>query len=158
VTSANELGGELWKLPLEVKGAEVVQRDPEGNPFEVKHNYGKGQVIYYSSAVTLAYFHRNNPVVQQWILEPALKQVSEMPIQLKLGSDHLLFRGLVGTLKMTAILTNWGDTQTAVVRFRGVHKVKNAITGEDLPVTTEAGSTLVKVLVSAGTSTVLIAE
>jgi beta-galactosidase len=158
VTASNELGGELWKLPLEVKGAEVIQRDPDGNPFEVKHTYGKGQVIYYTSAVTLAYLRRGNPIVHQWILEPALNQVSAMPIQLKQGSDHLLFRGLTGASGMTAILTNWGDTQTAIVSFTGVHKVKNVVTGEQVPVTTDAGSTLATVSLAAGNSAVLMTE
>ena len=58
VTVQNELGGELWKLPLEPKGAEVVLRDRDGHPFEVKHAYGKGQVYSFESAVTLAYLRR----------------------------------------------------------------------------------------------------
>jgi len=158
VTPQNELGGELWKLPLEIKGADVIQRDPDGNPFEIKHSFGKGHVIYYSSAVTVAYLLRGNPIVHQWILEPALKELSAMPIQLKQGSDHLLFRGLTGASGMTAILTNWGDTQTAVVSFAGVHKVKNVVTGEQVPVTLGAGNTLATVSVAAGTSAVLMTE
>ena len=158
VTPQNELGGQLWKLPLTVKGAEVLLRDPDGNPFAVKNTYGKGQVYYFTSAVTLAYLLRGNPIVDQWILEPALKQVSEMPIQLKQGTDHLLFRGLTGASGSTAILTNWGDTQTAVVSFKGVHKVKNAVTGEQIPVTTDQGNTIATTSVAAGTSAVLITE
>jgi beta-galactosidase len=158
VTSQNEQGGELWKLPLEVKGAEVMLRDADGNPFAVKHRYGKGQIYYYSSAVTLAYKRRNNPVVQQWIVEPALKPLSEMPIELKQGSDRVIFRGLVGPSGSTAILSNWGETQTASVRFRGVHKVKNAITGELVPVTTDQGNTIAAISLAEGTSAVLMTE
>lgn len=158
VTSANELGGELWKLPLAVKGADVILRDRDGNPFEVKHSYGKGQVTYFSSAVTLAYLRRGNPIVHRWILEPALQQAARMPIQLNQGSDYLLFRGLTGATGSTAILTNWGDTQTAVVRFSGIHKIKNVITGEEIPVTTQQGSSVASVSVQAGTSVVLTTE
>jgi beta-galactosidase GanA len=158
VTADKELGGELWKMPLEVKGAQVLLRDPDGNPFAVKNTFGKGQVYYFESAVTLAYLRRGNPIVHQWILEPALKQVSEMPIQLKKGSDHLLFRGLTGASGSTAILTNWGETQTAVVSFSGIHKVKNAVTGQEVSVTTEKGNTLATVSVAAGTSAVLMTE
>jgi beta-galactosidase GanA len=158
VTPQNELGGELWKLPLELKGAEVVIRDGEGNPFEVKHNFGKGQVYYFESAVTLAYLRRNNPAVEKWILEPALKQVSEMPIQLKEGSDRVIFRGLVGASQATAILSNWGETQKAAVSFRGTHKVKNALTGEPVPTTTDQGNTLATIALPAGTSAVLMTE
>lgn len=158
VTPQNELGGQLWKMPLEVKGAEVLLRDGDGYPFAVKNNYGKGHVYYFESAVTLAYLRRGNPTVHQWIIEPALKQVSEMPIQLKQGSDHLLFRGLTGASGATAILTNWGDTQTAVVSFKGIHRVKNAVTGEEVPVTTDQGNTIATTSVAAGTSAVLITE
>jgi hypothetical protein len=81
-----------------------------------------------------------------------------MPIQLKQGSDHLLFRGLTGASGSTAILTNWGDTQTAIVSFSGVHKVRNAVTGEEVSVTTDKGNTLATVSVAAGTSAVLMTE
>jgi beta-galactosidase len=158
VTPANELGGELWKLPAEVKGGTVVQKDADGNPFEVKNTYGKGNVTYFTSAVTLAYHRRENPIVHQWILEPALKQAAEMPIQLKKGSDHLLFRGLTGASGSTAILTNWGETQTATVLFKGVHKVKNVMTGQEVPVTSEGGNTLATLSVAAGTDAVLMTE
>ena len=47
VTAENEEGGEFWRLPLELKGAEVVLRTPDGKPFEVRHAYGKGQVIVF---------------------------------------------------------------------------------------------------------------
>lgn len=158
VTPQNELGGELWRLPLELKGAEVVMRDGDGNPFEVKHNFGKGQVYYFESAVTLAYLRRNNPVVHQWIIEAALRHASEMPIQLKQGSETVIFRGLVGASGSTAILTNWGETQKAVVSFRGAQKVKNALTGEPVQTTTEQGNTLATITVPAGTSAVLTTE
>ena len=158
VTSQNEQGGELWRLPLELKGSEVMMRDAEGNAFAVKHSFGKGEVFYYASAVTLAYKRRNNPVVQQWIIEPALKQVSEMPIQLRQGSDRVIFRGLAGSSGSAAILSNWGETQTAVVSFRGIHKVKNAITGEPVPATADQGNTIASFPLPAGTSVVLMTE
>ena len=158
VTAQNEQGGELWKLPLELKGAEVVTRDHEGNPFAVKHAFGKGQVFYFASAVSLAYKRRNNPLVQRWITEPAQRQAAEMPVQLKQGSDKVIFRGLVGTSGSAAILSNWGETQDVAVTFRGVHKVKDAITGEAVPVTAEGGNTTAKMRLAAGIAAVLMTE
>jgi hypothetical protein len=108
--------------------------------------------------VTLAYLRRGNPVVQQWILEPALQQADEMPIQLKRGSDHLLFRGLVGASETAAILTNWGETQTATVLFNGERKVKDVLTGKEVPITTKGGNTLATLEVAAGTSAVLVTQ
>ena len=46
VTDANEQGGELWKLPLAMKGGQVLLRDREGQPFAIRHQFGKGQAIY----------------------------------------------------------------------------------------------------------------
>ena len=158
VTAHNEEGGELWKLPLQLKGAEVIMRDGDGNPFAVKHNFGKGQVEYFASAVTLAYKRRNNPLVQEWIVEPALRQVSEMPIQLKQGSDKVIFRGLVGASGSAAVLSNWGDTQQVTVSFRGIHTVKEAIAGEPVKGSTDHENTTVTIRLAAGTSAVLMTE
>jgi beta-galactosidase len=158
VTPQKELGGELWKLPAEVKGGTVVLKDEDGNPFEVKNTFGKGHVTYFTSSVTLAYLKRGNATVHQWILEPALKQAGETPIQMKKGSDHLLFRGLSGASGQAAILTNWGETQTATILFRGAHKVKDVVTGQQVPVTSEGGNTLATLTVAAGTDAVLMTE
>ena len=158
VTPQDEQGGELWKLPLEVNGAEVLLRDREGNPFAVKHAFGRGQVYYFASAVTLAYKRRDNPLVQQWIIEPAERQVAGMPVQLKQGSDKVIFRGLTGTSGSAAILSNWGEAQDVAVTFCGVHKVKNAVTSEALPVTVDEGNTTARMRLAAGTSAVLLTE
>jgi beta-galactosidase len=158
VTPAHELGGELWKLPLNVEGANVILRDDDGNPFEVKHKYGNGQVTYFTSAVTLAYLRRENDIVHQWILEPAIKEEAEMPVRLKQGSDHLIFRGLTGASRSSAILVNWGDAQTAIVSFAGIHKVKNVVTGEEVPVTRDQGNTDATVMVPKATTVVLMTE
>lgn len=158
VTPQKELGGELWKLPAEVKGGTVVLKDGDGNPFEVKNRYGKGTVTYFTSSVTLAYLRRGNPIVHRWILEPALKYASETPVQLKKGSDHLLFRGLVGMSSEAAILTNWGETQTATVVFKGTHKVKDVVSGKQVAVAVQDGDTAATLQVDAGTNAVLVTE
>lgn len=158
VTPQNELGGELWKLPGQVMGATVVLKDGDGNPFEVKNRYGRGSVTYFTSSVMLAYLRRGNPLVYQWILEPALKHAGETPVQLKKGSDHLLFRGLVSATGEAAILTNWGETQTATVLFKGRHKVKDVVTGKEVPATLERGDTVATLQIDAGTDAVLVTE
>ena len=145
VTAQKEEGGELWKLPLELKGAEVVLRTPDETPFEVKHAFGKGQVFYFESAVTLAYEKRYNPVVQQWIVGPALDGMSGEDVSLREGSREIMFRGMVQPTGLAAVLSNWGEAQTAVVSFRGACTVVDAITGEAVPVTEENGRTLATV-------------
>lgn len=86
VTAENEEGGELWRLPLELKGAEVVLRAPDG---------------------------------------------------------------------LAAVLSHWGDSQTAVVSFLGDYKVVDTMTGVTAPVTEENGRTLAAVAMKSGAVAVL---
>ncbi|MGC2250576.1 MAG: beta-galactosidase trimerization domain-containing protein, partial [Acidobacteriaceae bacterium] len=155
VTAENEEGGELWKLPLELKGAEVVLRTPDGKPFEVKHAYGNGNVFYFESAVSLAYDMRFNPIVQQWIVAPSLADASHQQVALTQGSGEIMFRGMVQPDGLAAVLSNWGDAQKAVVSFLGDDKVVDTMTGETVPVTEENGRTLATVNMNAGAVTIL---
>ena len=155
VTSQNEQGGELWKLPLEMKGAEVVMRTKSGKPFEVKHAFGMGQVYYFESAVTLAYARRLNPIVQQWIVAPALAEVASQKVSMLQGSRKILFRGMTLPDGAGAILSNWGDAGQAVISFRGAYAVTDAITGASVPVTQNNGHTLATVNLPAGSVAVL---
>src|SRR5208337_3556462 len=150
VTSQDERAGELWKLPLELKGATVVLRDRDGKPFATRHHFGKGQVLYFESALTLAYFKRNNSVVQQLIVKPALEAQADAPVQLTKGSDKICFRGLSHPSGPMAILTNWGDAETVVVSFSGHYTVVDALTGKSIPVAHAQGRTVATVELQAG--------
>ncbi len=143
---------------MQLRGAEVTLRDNDGNPFAVKHHFGKGEVYYFESAVTLAYARRNNPTVQQWIIGPASKQRDEMPVQLIAGSEKVILRGMVGSQGLTAILTNWGETQKVTVRFAGIHKATNAMTGDNLQVSLDHESSTVTLQLDAGSSVLLLAK
>lgn len=155
VTAENEQGGELWKLPLELKGAEVVLRTPDGKPFEVKHAFGKGNVFYFESAVTLAYAMRSNPTVQQWIVGPSVAVESGEEVLLQQGSRETMFRGMEWPEGVAAVLSNWGDAEKAVVSFRGSYNVVDTITGETVPVREENGRTLATVNMQSGAVAVL---
>ena len=155
VTSQNERGGELWKLPLELKGAEVVMRDRQGKPFATKHQFGKGQALYFEAAVALGYFQRNNPVVQQWIIEPAAKVQVNTLVQVKKGSATVGFRGLESRSGAVAILTNWGGTESVTVSFRGNYAVTDALTNAPVEVAHEQGATLATVRLPTGAVSVL---
>jgi beta-galactosidase GanA len=158
VTSQNERGGELWKLPLELKGAEVILRDQQGKPFATQHHFGKGQAIYFESAVTLGYFKRNNPLVQQWIIDPAMKVQANAPVQVEKAPSTVGFRGLLYKSGPVAILTNWGDMDTVVVSFRGDYAVADTLTGAPVEVTHQQGTTLATVKLPAGAVSVLRAR
>jgi beta-galactosidase len=150
ITSRNEGAGELWKLPLELKGAEVVLRDRDGKPFAMRHHFGRGQSLYFESALTLAYYKRNNPVVQQLIVKPALDAQADSLVQLAKGSDRVCFRGLAHPSGPVAILSNWGDRDTVVVSFRGHYTVSDALTGKSIQVAHAQGRTFASVELQAG--------
>ncbi len=150
VTGQNERAGELWRLPLELKGAEVVLRDRGGKPFATRHHFGKGQALYFESALTLAYFKCSNPVVQRLIAKAALDDQSDMPVLLTKGSEKIGFRGLTCPSGLVAILMNWGDAETVIASFRGRYSVVDEITGKSIPVTHAQGRTLATVELAAG--------
>lgn len=154
VTAQDEKGGELWRLPLKLKGADVLLRDPEGNPFEVRHAFGKGQAYYFESAVALAYARRLNPVVEQWIAGVATPLQKKEPVSLVRGSREVLFRGMMRPGGEAAILINWGETQKVVVSFRGADTVTDA-TGKSLPTSQQNGRTLAIVTLPKGAVAVL---
>jgi beta-galactosidase len=158
VTDRNELGGELWKLPLEIKGAEVFLRDREGKPFGVKHRMGKGRVIYYESALTLAYAKRSHPLVQKWIIEPALATLHSIPVYLAQGSERVTFRGMLHPAGPVAILSNWGETEKVAVSFRGEYTVAEILSGAALSIHHEQGITLAAFTLRARSAAILRAE
>jgi len=155
VTTASEEGGELWQLPLELSGADVVLRTRDGRPFEVRNTFGKGQVYYFESAVSLAYLRRFNSIVQHWIAGPSLPARNSQVVSLIQGSREVLLRGMVHPTGLAAILTNWGAAQKVVVSFRGAYTVTNAITGEAVPVSHEGGRTLATVNLPAASVAIL---
>jgi hypothetical protein len=142
ITSQNERAGELWKLPLELKGADVVLHDRDGKPFATQHHFGKGQGLYFESALTLGYFKRHSPIVQRWIIEPAMKTQEDALVQLRKGSDRICFRGLAHSSGPVAILSNWGEGETVVLSFRGDYKVADALTGKPIQAAHKQGRTL----------------
>jgi hypothetical protein len=46
-------GGELWRLDLNLQGAEVMRRDGTGKPVATSHRFGKGIAYYYATALSL---------------------------------------------------------------------------------------------------------
>jgi beta-galactosidase len=155
ITSQDELAGELWRLPLELRSAEAFLSDKGGKPFATRNRCGKGRVIYFESALTLAYAKRSNPVVQQWIVQAAKELSGELPIQLTKGSPQIAFRGLVHSSGAVAILSNWGPSQEVTVAFQGEHRVVNPLTSERLTASFHDSLTSVQIFVPSDTVVVI---
>jgi len=151
LTSEKEQGGERWRMPLELKGAEVLLRDAEGQPFATLHRFGKGRAIYYGSALTLSYYLHGSPRVQKWIVSPALEHAADLTVQVTRGSADITLRGLQYPGGMMAVLVNWGDTSDVTVRFGQVHgKAVEVVSGTELESTRDRVATEVKLTVPVG--------
>ncbi len=84
-----------------------------------------------------------------------MADASRQQVSLPQGSREIMFRGMVQPDGLAAVLSNWGDTQKAVVSFLGDYRVANTMTGETVPVTEENGRTLATVNMKAGAVTIL---
>ncbi|MGI0135146.1 MAG: beta-galactosidase trimerization domain-containing protein, partial [Candidatus Micrarchaeaceae archaeon] len=159
VTEAAEKGGELWKIPLQLHGAQVVIRDREGRPFATEHAYGKGRAIYYGAAVSLAYFRRDNPQVLEWIVSPALKASSSSLVQLVRASGQVGFRSLHHSSGPLAILTNWDQDSEIQVRFGGQYEtITDLVSNSQVKVTRRGQYTYTELTLRAGNACVVKAN
>jgi hypothetical protein len=65
---------------------------------------------------------------------------------------------MIGPEGPIAILTNWGATTKVSVRFAGTHAVIDAITEEVLPVEVAGGSSIVSLIMTSGSSALLLTK
>ena len=159
VTDDNEQGGELWKIPLKLRGTQVAVKDRRGKPFATEHAFGKGHAVYYASALTLAYFQRGNPEVGKWITAPSVKAESQSLVQLTKGSGQVGFRALHHPSGPVAVITNWGPDEQVIVRFRGDYaSIKNHLDGALVRVTQHEGFADAELTLKSGKACVLKAS
>jgi|GEM_PF-973166 len=159
LTEANELGGQSWRLPLGLQGAEVMASDRTGLPFATRHRFGRGTAIYYTTALSLAHWQRVNPTVGSWIAAPALQAGAAAPVRLIKGSRDLSFHALEYPEGKLAILSNWGDADEVTVCFRGEYRsVQEVLAGISPTVRHNSGDTTVSLRVPAGAVVVLDAK
>ncbi len=158
-TASGEMGGELWRIPLALHGAEVLVRDREGRPFATRHSFGKGAAIYWGAAVSLGYFQRHNPVVRQWIAGPAIEANSTSLIQVETASEQVGFRPLHHSSGPLAILTNWDQDNPVEIRFGGQYAtVTNLLANSPVKVTHREQCTYAELTLRAGEACVLKAN
>lgn len=159
ITADDEQGGELWKIPIHLRGAQVAVKDRQGKPFATAHAFGKGKAIYYGSALTLAYFQHGNPVVEKWITAPAVQAESQSLVQLIKGPGQVGFRALHHPSGPVAVVTNWGQEEQVTVRFRGAFaSITNPLAGSPVTVMRHDGFTDAKLTLLSGKASVLKAS
>ncbi len=159
LTESNELGGESWRLPIELKGADVLFSDHDGRPFATSHRFGRGTAIYYAPAVSLAAWRRSNPVVEDWIAAPAVRSNAAAAVRVEKGSGNLSFRPLEYPTGKFAILSNWGETGDVRLRLRGdFESVQDDLSATPMTLRREAGETIVSFTVKRGAVVVVEAK
>ena len=155
----DDKGGELWRIRLTLHGADVLLRDGTGMPIATTHRFGKGIAHYYATALSLGYFRRPQAEVRRWIVAPAVGRNAALPIEMKAGSEQIVFRGMVSPSQRLAILSNWGPKSMSTVCFKGEFRhVVEALTGSEPKPRHEQGRTTVDVSLETGTVAVVVAE
>jgi beta-galactosidase len=159
ITADDEQGGELWKIPLNLRGAQATIRDRRGKPFATEYAFGKGKAYYYGSALTLAYFKRANPEVEKWITAPAVRAESQSLVQPIRGPGLMGYRALHHPSGPIAVLTNWGPDDQVAVRFRGAYaSITNHLAGSPVRVTRHEAFTEAELTLLSGKACVLKAS
>jgi beta-galactosidase len=156
ITASNEQGGQSWRLPLELKGAQVILRDRQGKPFATRNRSGRGTAIFYTSAVSLAAHHRHNAVVENWISSPAVAADASAPVQLTDGSPGISFRALEYAGGDLVILSNWGGASRVTISFRGPGRgTTSALDSSPVNTISRAGETIATLSIPAGAVVIL---
>jgi beta-galactosidase len=159
LTGQADTGGELWRVRLTLEGAAVTLRDGTGMPAATSHRFGKGTAHYYATALSLACFRRPQAEVRRWIAAAAVGCNAGLPVEMKGGSERVVFRGLVAPSQRVAILSNWGPRSTSTVCFEGdFRRVVEALTGSELKCRQERGRTTVDIDLEAGAAAVVVAQ
>jgi beta-galactosidase len=126
----DDKAGESWRCVIGQGPRRVLLSDSAGRPTAVEHSFGKGRAIYYGSAVSLAYFRRDDPEAGEWIAGPARTASGDSPVKLLKAPAGVSFRVLESGSRLGAVLTNWGGIGKAVVAFpAGTMTVTELITG-----------------------------
>jgi len=159
LTGDDGAGGELWTLSLKLTDAKAILRTPEGTPIVTRGQYGEGQAIYVGTALTLGYFKRPDPRVQEWIVAPALDKRVGMSIRITGDAERIAFRGMEHPTGQVAVLCNWGQTSVVTVRFDGRYQsVVDVGAHGTIQTTMDHDSTLAAITIEAGGVRILLAR
>ena len=150
--------GELWRCLIATQGARTLLTGTTRRPSAVEHGFGKGRAIYYGTALSLGYLHREDPQAGNWIAAPALDACRDLPVRLSRGSRLISFRAMQAPGQFAAILNNWGASSRATVQFPGaVHEVVEILSGDKIPFRRVGGVLEVEFELNEGGTAVMLA-
>jgi beta-galactosidase len=150
--------GELWRCLIPPGRGKVLVKAADGRPAAVENSFGAGRAIYYGTALTLGYLHRDSPMVREWIAAPAREASGDLPLALVQGPEKTSFRGLHAPGRAAAVLSNWGEAGTATVRFPASTSAVELVTGNALELLHVDGYSQAVVRLPAGECAVVLAE
>lgn len=133
LADGNDNAGELWRCLIPAGTPSALLKGAGGRPAAVRHGFGKGQAIYYGTALTLAHLRRETAEIADWIAAPAMAASYSMPVRLIEGPGHVAFRALRSGGRFAAVLNNWGPAADVSVRFpASVRSAIEIISGDRL--------------------------
>lgn len=150
--------GELWRCLIPEGRGKVLVKNADGEPAALESSFGAGRAIYYGTALTLGYLRRDNVAVRDWISAPAVKASADLPVALVKGPEKTSFRALTAPGQAAAVLSNWGEPGTAIVRFRGAASARELISGSTVQLVQVGAHSQATVQLAAGGCAVLLAE
>jgi len=150
--------GELWRCVIPEGHGEALVKGADGRPAAVENRYGGGRAIYFATALTLGYLRRDNSVVRERIAGPARRASTDCPVALVDGSERMIFRALTAPGRAATVLCNWGESETATVRFPAAASALDIVSGLPLKIRPVDGASHVTVSMPAGGCAVILAE
>ena len=159
LTKQDAQAGEYVRLPITPLGAKVLARDAKGNPVATSNRHGKGEAIFFGTALALGYHRHPDPVAGDWIAAPARDHARKMAVSAATEAPRVFFRGMGCPDGSVAILTNPYEACRVRVTFQGdFGDVKNVLAGEPVKTVARGGATDANITVPAGGVTILLAQ
>ncbi len=159
LTPKDEHAGAFARMPITLRGAKVLACNATGSPVATRHRHGKGEVIFFGTALTLGHHKHPDAKSGNWIAAPARAPASKMRVSATTKAPRVLFRGMSCPEGLVAILTNPGAEASVRVTFRGdVRVIENVLAKQRIKAVSRNGAIAIDVRVPAGGVTVLLAR
>jgi beta-galactosidase len=151
LTPRDKRAGDEMRLPLALRGAEVLARDARGRPVATRHRHGQGAAIYFGTALTLGYHRHPEAQAGEWIAAPARQPALEMDVVAAVEAQRVFFRPMHCPDGHVAILANPGPECRVRVAFRGpVQEIEDLLSTRKFKTTANSSVSEIKVRIPAG--------
>jgi beta-galactosidase len=159
LTPRDTQAGEALLMPCALRGAQALATDAQGQVVAAQHRYGKGQAIYFGTALTLGYHRHPDPQAGRWIAEPARAQAQAMAVSAATTAPRVFFRGMSCPEGWAAILTNPGGEARVHVGFRGnFPEIEELLTARRIKAVVQEGTSQIALCIPAGGASILLAR